>query len=175
MYKWRHPERKEIPTVSATDDRDASRPRFYIDKEGNWYQDGLPVLHRRTYLYNISNLKSDGDGRLFVEEGDVRVYVRAEDTPFVVRSVVSREGRLQLVLNDDTVEELDPLHLRFGEDNVPYTTVKEGRFEARFSRPAYYQLASHIVEEGGEYFLEHAGMRYRLGKAGRGGDGSARE
>ena len=147
-------------------DLDARRARFYIDKEGNWYQDGLPVLHRRTYLYNISHLKSDGDGRLYVEEGDTRLYVRAEDTPFVVRGVENRGGRLHVVLNDESVEELDPARLRFRDDNVPYTTVKGGRFEARFSRPAYYQLASYVVEEGGRYYVRHAGRRHLL----RGGE-----
>jgi len=37
--------------------------------------------------------------------------------------------------------------------NIPYTKVRNGMFNARFSRPAYYRLAELLVNKGNKYFL----------------------
>ncbi len=60
------------------------------------------------------------------------------------------------------VESLDPSTLRIGKDNIPYCAVRNGQYRARFSRPAYYQLANWIdfdpISEF--FFLELNGIRY---------------
>jgi len=45
------------------------KPRIFIDKEGNWFQDGTPILHRWTYLYNNRLLQKDDQDRYFIDEG----------------------------------------------------------------------------------------------------------
>ncbi len=50
------------------------------------------------------------------------------------------------LLNDGSRERLNlSAPLRTGKDNVLYCRVKNGEFEARFSRPAYYQFCEYIV------------------------------
>ncbi|MBW2149835.1 MAG: hypothetical protein JRI22_22825, partial [Deltaproteobacteria bacterium] len=53
-----------------------------------------------------------------------------------------------------------------GQDNVLYCKVKGGAFHARFLRPAYYQLAEFVEEEGGRFYIQRGGERYyiRTGK-----------
>ena len=61
-------------------------------------------------------------------------------------------------------EHLDPATLWVGRRNVLYCRIREGRFPARFSRPAYYQIAEWIREneETGEFYMELEGNRYEI-------------
>jgi len=138
------------------------KPRIYIDKEGNWYQDGIPILHKWTYLYNNNLLRRDEEGRYYIEEGPGRIYVQVEDTPFVVKMIDKREDGLYIILNDETVEKLNFDNLWLNEENVPYTKVKNGEFEARFTRPAYYEFTKYLNQEGEEFYIEVNGKRYPL-------------
>ena len=133
--------------------------RFFIDKTGNWFQDGIRIRHRITYLYNNSLLDMDEEGRFFVDEGSGRLYVEVEDTPYVVKMVYRRGGEFYLRLNDETEEILDFGSLRLTAGNVPYARVKNKRFEARLSRPAYYELVKSAEKEGNFYFIEAGGVR----------------
>ena len=100
--------------------RDKFQPRIYIDKEGNWYQDGIPILHRWTYLYNNKLLKRDEEGRYYLDEGSGRVYAYVEDTPFVVKMIDKRQDGFFIILNDETEEKLpeeEPKHDHRGDDS----------------------------------------------------------
>ena len=130
------------------------KPRIFIDKRGNWFQDGLKITHRWTYLENNKNLDVDDEGNLYVDEGTGRVYVEAEDTPFIVKMVNFKNGIFYAVLNDETVEEMHPENIKIGKENVPYTRVKESKFNARFSSQAYYELAKHAVQKGDDFYLD---------------------
>jgi hypothetical protein len=142
--------------------RDKFRPRIYIDKEGNWYQDGIPILHRWTYLYNNKLLRRDEEGRYYIDEGRGRVYAYVEDTPFVVKMIDKRDDGLYIILNDETEEKLDFNTLWMNEENIPYTKIKNGEFEARFSRPAYYEFTKYLKQEGDKFYIEVDGTKYFL-------------
>jgi hypothetical protein len=62
---------------------------------------------------------------------------------------------------------LDPATLEVGRDNVLYCRIRGARFSARFSRPAYYQLARFIEEDadGTGFYIELNGTVYPV-KAG---------
>lgn len=138
-----------------------------IDKEGRWYHKGAEMIHREFIRLFYENMSVDPTGRYIIEWAGERCFVEVEDTAFVVRGVTPEGiegGRLQgfrLLLSDDTVEALQPETLSVGMGHVLYCQVK-GRFPARFSRPAYYQLAAHLEEEAGSYFLPLGGARYRI-------------
>ena len=142
--------------------KDKFLPRIYIDKEGNWYQDGIPILHRWTYLYNNKLLRRDEEGRYYVDEGRGRVYVYVEDTPFVVKMIDKRQDGFFIILNDETEEKLDFKSLWLNNENIPYTRVKNGEFEARFSRPAYYEFTKYLKQEGDRFYIELDGNKYDL-------------
>ena len=138
--------------------------RFFIDKRGNWSQDGIKIRHRGTYLYNNRLLDMDEAGRFFIDEGSGRLYVEVEDTPYVVRMVDRRSEDIYLRLNDETEEILDFGSLWLSSENIPYTKVKKNRFEARLLRPAYYELMKHARKEGNGYFIELGGVKHYLKK-----------
>jgi len=130
------------------------KPRIFIDKKGNWFHDGIKITHHWTYLENNRNLDNDKDGRFFVDDGYGRVYVEVEDTPFVVKMVNKIKGKLYAVLNDETVEELNPYNIKICTENIPYTTVKDERFKARFLSQAYYEFAKYIIQQDDEFYIE---------------------
>ena len=134
-------------------------PRIFIDKEGNWFQDGIPILHRWTYLYNNSLLQKDESNRYYIDEGRGRVYVEVEDTPFVVKNIKLTNGNIILMLNDETEEIMMPDTLSINEHNIPYVKVKDGRFDARFCRAAYYEMMKVLKIQDDRYYLDAGGKK----------------
>ena len=135
------------------------KPRFYVDKECNWFQDGKPITHQRIYKYNYENLKYK-DGLFFIQEGKSRAYIYFEDKPFIIKSVTYIQSKILITLNDFTEEVLDLESLYFME-NIPYCLVKNKEFEAKFSRPALYQLSKEIKENNGNFFLFDKSIDFR--------------
>ncbi len=142
--------------------RQNKEPRIFIDSRGRWFHDGVRITHRWTYLENNKNLDVDEDGRFFVQEGGSRVYVECEDTPFVVTMVTKTEDGFSIRLNDESREKLDFTTLTIAEQNIPYIRVKNGKFEARLLRAAYYELMRHAGKDKEGFFLEFGGGRYYL-------------
>ena len=139
-----------------------NKPRIFIDKRGNWFQDGIKITHRWTYLENNKNLDVDEQGRFFVDEGFGKVYVEVEDTPFVIKMIDKKNDKFYLILNDETVEEFQLEHIWFGQDNVPYTKVKNDKYDARFLRPAYYELMKYAEQEGDEFYLKSGNKKIKI-------------
>ena len=150
--------------MSGKRERGDTEYRFFIDKKGNWFQDGIRIRHRGTYLYNNRLLDMDEEGRFFVDEGSGRLYVEVEDTPYVVKMIDRRGEDISVKLNDGTEETLDLGSLRLSGENVPYVRVKNNRFEARLLSPAYYELMKYVRKEGSDYFIELGGVRHYLKK-----------
>jgi hypothetical protein len=141
-----------------------------IDKEGVWYYKGSEMFRKEIVNLFYSNLRRDESGKYIIELENDRCYLEVEDTAFVIRAVrralSEKDGSpvFFLMLSDDTVDVLDPATLWVGKDNVLYCTVKENRFEARFLRPAYYQLTDHVEydENQDRYFMPLDGERHYL-------------
>lgn len=134
-----------------------------IDKEGQWSFRGVPIVRKDIVAFLSERLVRLEDGSYQIQWNEQRCPVFVEDTPFVVWGVTPMDSDgeclgLLLELNDGSVEMLDPVTLAIGAGNVPYCKVRQGRFLARFSRRAYYQLA-RMIEEG----PEKDGFSLRLG------------
>ena len=147
-----------------------NEPHFWIDKEGRWFYQGEEITHRRTYLLYSRNLTLDGKGRLLLRLGKEECRVEVEDAPYIVKSVDfigPDRGPLKgidLLLNDETREPLQPATLKVGKKNVLYCRVRGGMFSARFSRGAYQLLFPFIQydEKGKRFFLPLDGKEYNL-------------
>ncbi len=132
---------------------------IYVSKEGKWYHEGAEIIHRPIFLWMIQSLEKTEDGLFIVHLNNQKCYLEVEDTPLVVQQVdLIREGsekqaHLRLTLNDESGEILDPDTLRINSESVLYCTVKNNQFPARFLRPAYYQIAENISEDGSGGFV----------------------
>ena len=129
-----------------------------IDKEGNWYYQGLPIINREIYLYLNRCLKRDPSGKYILLMNGEKCSLEVEDTPYVIKEVslgskTKRTPSLFVRLNDETEEELKVDTLRVGKENVLYCNVKDGLYEARFLRASYYQLAKFLQYDGERYYL----------------------
>jgi len=126
---------------------------IFVSKEGKWYHEGAEIIHRAIFLWMIQSLEKTEEDLFIVHLNNQKCYLEVEDTPLVVQQVdLIREGpgeqsHIRLTLNDESREILDPETLRISSENVIYCTVKNGRFPARFLRPAYYQIAENITED----------------------------
>ena len=143
---------------------------IWIDKEGRWFFQGEEITHRKTYLLYNRNLTRDESGRVILRVGKEICPVEVEDAPFVVKSLVlstSEQGELEsieLILNDESREQLIPGTLRIGAGHIPYCRVRDGMFEARFSRGAYQLLVPFIQhdEKRSRFSLIIDGKEYNL-------------
>ncbi len=141
-----------------------------IDKEGRWFFQGEEITHRKTYLLYCRSLTRDDAGRIVLRVGREECPVEVEDAPFVVMTLEfvspgpAGEEEVWITLNDETREKLAPETLRIGPGNIPYCKVRNGLFEARFSRNAYQVLLPHILsgERENEFFLSLNGEKYPL-------------
>lgn len=136
-------------------------------RDGNWYTDEERIDNPRIALLFSRSIGRNPDGSYFLQIGDERASITVEDTPYVVKSVEGDgEKGFTLVLNDDSREPLEANSLEVGADNVLYCTVKNGRWRARFLRPAYYHLSNSLgVDEQGDFFFTVAGKRYPVGRS----------
>ena len=133
-----------------------------IDSEGNWRHEGVRITHERTWRLFYSVLDLDEEGRFFISVGKELAFVLVEDAPFIVTALRITEQGVQLRLNDDSYQIMNPETLRFSDKNIPYCKIRDGKMEARFSRTAYYELAEHIHEENGHFVLRINQEKYVL-------------
>ena len=141
-----------------------------IDKEGVWYYKGAHMFRKEILSVFFEHLRIDDCGKYLIELGEERCYLDVEDTAFIVVAVYKTQlpdnGRAQIdiLLSDDSCEQLEMQSLHVGRDNVLYCRVKEGKFTARFSRNSYYELAEFIEqsENGNHYFINLNGEKYMI-------------
>lgn len=134
-------------------------------KDGRWYCDDEVIPNRAICRLYARAMTVGDDGVARLELGEDKARVVVEDTPWVVVQVEGDRHRgFAVVLNDETREPLDPATLRVGADNVLYCRVKGGRHDARFLRPAYYELTRHAESDAaGRLVLPVADRRVPLG------------
>ena len=150
--------------MAASDPSTWKLPRLRIDRDGGWLHEGEEVTHEGILSSLRQGLQVDVAGH-FLQIGPVRVPVEVEDAPFAVVRLEADGDGFAVWLNDGSREALDPASLRLREGDVPYCRVKDGRFEARFSRAAAWQLLQHVEAEsqGAPPTLAAGGRRYALG------------
>ena len=144
--------------------------RLTINKDGEFCHEGVRITHPGTIAMLFNHLDLDRNGTYFVRVGREWAAVEVEDAPYVVKAVRERADGLVLILSDGRSERLGPDELEINEENVLYCRVKDRRFPARFSRPAYYQIATFIEPaEEGTFCLSFAGRKIPIRP--RGGSG----
>lgn len=136
-------------------------PRLRIDRDGAWYHDDAEVTHAGILANLRENLQVDEQGH-YLQIGPARVPVEVEDTPFIVERVEVEGDGLTATLNDLSRESLALDSLRVDERGIPRGRVKGGRFAARLSRAATYQMLQLAQPGESGPALVLGGRRYRV-------------
>ena len=136
-------------------------PKLRIDRDGTWFHDDAEVTHPGIIANLRENLRVDERGH-YLQVGPARVPVEVDDAPYVVERVELMGDGLTATLNDLSREPVALDTLRVDEQGIPRCRVKEGRFDARLSRAATYQLLQHVqLDEGtGRSSLVLGGRRH---------------
>jgi hypothetical protein len=135
---------------------------IYVDKDGNWFHNGAPIIHRDLLALFYQSLDVDEHGQYLIKFKNQICRLDVEDTPYVIQAIdfvpatsPGEEDRFLLHLIDNSNEDLAAGTLSVGPDHVPYCRIRGGKFKARFSRASYYQMAPYIQEDTktGRYFI----------------------
>jgi hypothetical protein len=137
-------------------------PKLRIDVSGDWFDDDVEVTHPGVLANLRANLRRDAQG--YFIQTRVRIPVEVADAPLVVIRFERSGDGFVAFLNDGTEERVEPAALRIGPRDIPYCAVKNGTFEARFSRAATYQLLgmAEYDERTGCGVLRHGARDYEL-------------
>src|SRR5438067_1746297 len=74
----------------ATPPADWKLPDLRIDRDGDWYDEGVQVTHPGILANLRSNLKKDAEG--YFIQTRVRIPVNVDDAPFVLTRIERRGG-----------------------------------------------------------------------------------
>lgn len=142
---------------------------IYVDSEGDWFYQGNRITREDILQSFYDRLQMSADNSYVIVWEQQRCALRVDDTPFVIARVDRRSTggaigeQFQLTLKHlPAPEVLNPDSLWVGKDHVLYARIRSGLFIARFSRPAYYQIAAWIQDDPatGQFFLEANGERH---------------
>ncbi len=139
-----HPEFFRLAPPSGTSRESTIR----LDSEGRFWHDGElvenPALASALHTW-IS--RHPDDGRFILTNGYDWTYFAVDDAPYYVLAVNALDDRIELTLSDGTsCDMFDTAGVRTGRDEALYVRVKDGSYEAKFTRHAQNALACVLVE-----------------------------
>ncbi len=125
-----------------------------LDAESNWWHKGGLFEHKKVMrLFSRSVDRTEG-GTWVLNIGRFTYPIEVDDTGFFVERVTFEDNNtVRLFLSDESTETLKPDTLRYQDGRGLYCTIKEGRFEAHFKRPAYYAFQELFEEQNDAYIL----------------------
>ncbi len=128
---------------------------FRVDANGHWYHDGVRITHPGLVrLFAASVVRAD-DGELVLRWGPHDHPLTVADTAAVIHSVAQPEAETGLFtagLVDGRTIHLDTATVWVGARHVLYARLPNGE-PVRFSRIAYYQMATWIVNHDGGFAI----------------------
>jgi len=139
-----------------------------VDEEGNWFYQGNPIIREDILQLFYEHLKVTPGNGYFIEWQGKLNSIDVADTPFVITRVDWDEtpqgiNNLWITLKHLPEKEiLDPSTLFINDQNVLYCKIRNGLFTARFSRPAYYQIAQLIEEENGAFVIKVGSKKFSI-------------
>lgn len=155
---------KTIPRKKKMDDLVESQAseKIFLDKEGRWFHEGVEITHPLTVELFSRSVVKDPSAGYRLQIGREWAKIKIEDTPYMIKTVEIQSNQVLILLNDKSVEKLEPDTLWIGKNNVLYCRVKNGEYPARFLRPAYYQLMQALKEKDNKFYLEIGNQRIFL-------------
>jgi len=142
---------------------------YVIDKNGDWFCEGNPVLDR-DLLKILSASLFEREGRYYIRcEGEIHP-VDVEDAPLWIKYVYiskNAEGGIESIdieLTDGRKEPLKPETLWLEAESSLYCLATRKNLKARFGKIAYYEIANNISwDESAEcYYITIKGQNFHI-------------
>lgn len=139
-----------------------SNAPFFVDNEiirltrnGIWIADGHEITHEPTRRLFAKSVQRDKNG-YFLKIGRETKRIEVEDTAYFVHRVDrTPDGSIELLINDETREVLDPSTLAYKPGRLTCGLHRGDRGEeAKFLHSAYFDLLRDLQEDGSGYFLQ---------------------
>lgn len=133
-----------------------------LDAEGRWHHDGEPFEHPGLIAAFDRGIDTHPEtGEPILRLGGRWCYIRADDSPYVVRRLRLDGDTLRATLNTGDVIDVPDAGLEQTGDHLylPLAhTARAGR--ARLDRTAQARLAEWLVADGDRLAIEAAGRRW---------------
>jgi len=141
------------------------RETILLTRDGVFLSDGHPIEHERTVAAFHRFLGRDAEG-YFIAIGKDFKRITVEDTAYFVTGIEwleSPAGAVDLRLNDETTERLDPETISYQPERLT-CKVKGGKEEAKFLRQPYLELLMNALADRDGYAIQIGGKTIRLGQ-----------
>ncbi|NLL53234.1 MAG: DUF1285 domain-containing protein [Peptococcaceae bacterium] len=133
-------------------------PEIFIDKNGQWYADGVLMTRKDIVKLFASHLRKESDNQYYIVWQNQWYPVQVEDAPFFVQSVTEQDGQLMILLYDGREMPL-PSGNMIIKNNIPYITlIWPG--DTKLSHAAYNELGKKAIERKGQYYINYGGNEW---------------
>jgi len=133
-------------------------PKLFIDKDGQWYADGVLMTRMDIVKFFASHLRKESDNQYYIVWQNEWYPVEVEDAPFYVKSVTEQNGQPMILLYDGRELPLLQGNMII-KNNIPYISLIWPA-DTKLSRAAYNELCRNAIERNGQYFINYGGVEW---------------
>jgi len=134
---------------------------YKMDTEGNLWHEGTLFEDPALLKFFMRKMEREPDGRYKLLCQGETCYIEPADVPYVILGIERKGDEVELIFPGDYREVLDPRSLYVGKDNVLYCKVRGGKYDARFNRKPYIELAHWVEEDPRRHqYVLHLGKDY---------------
>lgn len=140
------------------------RPTYHyqVDADGNLWHDGEMIDDPEFLDFFFKQIEIKSDGQIQIDCQGEFCLIHPQDTLYVVQQISQTKNGIELLLQGNQREKLDPQTLEVGKDNILYCKVKDRKHKARFNRKSYWELSKFIEEENQKFYLALDSGRFEI-------------
>lgn len=136
-----------------------------FSKDGQWFHEEALVSHLKVAEYFSRHIRWSDQHHSFIVEVDGKcVSVEVEDTPHVVKALLSETSPWLIRIETGEEFEFQPETLEVSEENVFYCRAASLEGKLRILRAPMQSLLPHISETDSAYSLSVDGIKYPIRK-----------
>lgn len=139
-------------------------PELFIDKNGQWYADGVLMINKEIIKLFASHLKKDGYAKYHIDWQNQLYPVLVEDAPLFVQSLTEQAGHPMIQLYDGRTFPL-PLGSILIKNSIPYISLFWKR-DTKLSHSSYCELCKSLIEKDGRYFFQYGDSEWHIEEVG---------
>ncbi|HBV88817.1 MAG TPA: DUF1285 domain-containing protein [Desulfosporosinus sp.] len=139
-------------------------PELFIDKNGQWYTDGVLMINKEIIKLFASHLKKDGYDKYHIDWQNQLYPVLVEDAPLFVQSLTEQAGHPIIQLYDGRTFPL-PSGSILIKNNIPYISLFWKR-DTKLSHSSYCELCKNLIEKDSRYFFQYGDSEWLVEEVG---------